>query len=151
MPLDIWKKPPVIDVVLEGLLQSFAPRSGVMIASLRRPARKVIGQAIEITKRSEPEVPAWIALETVSDVSIPVGKTITTTSAGSTLTTIRSLGLANDRGTCRNPRAQKMGAKNAVHKIALRMPLNHNDQTLGHCKHQGRPPITPLAKISRRL
>jgi hypothetical protein len=58
MRLDVRRKPPFIDVILEGLLQSVAPRSGVMIASLRRPARKVNGQAMEMTEPCEPEVRA---------------------------------------------------------------------------------------------
>lgn len=44
-----------------------------------------------------------------------------------------------------------MVAEDAIHKIALRLPLNPNDQALGYCTDQGRPPIAALVKISRRL
>lgn len=149
MALDVGLKPPVTDLVLESLFKAFTPCSCVLISRLRGPARKVIGQAIEVTERCEPEVRASIAVEAVPDVTLPLGVAITTTGARSTPATIGSLGLANDRGTYRYPKLLKMGTKNTVHKIPLGLPLNHNDQALGRCGHQGRPPTTPLAKISR--
>jgi hypothetical protein len=83
------------DVANHGLLQPLATGTGVGITRLMGTIRKVSRQAIQITQGTDPQIPATVTPQDLTQIAPPIGMGISATHTAATQASIGSFGFPN--------------------------------------------------------